>query len=322
MSAHDQGAPPVEPFGIHFYRGVGVEEAILRWNFESVWALLVDGKKDSPLPPAEDFPLPIHTGDQRVDMQAALAGLAPVWGFTSLDTTTPAQARKALSRASVTALSFVAQSARGSEMPAVQAWVVDQVRGTARRFLTRWHGEVDERFARAIDAGWIAVAADPNCPSMAVVARTAATGADIAACLSAGVAASSGPLVAGGAARIAEFLRLPPNQATTEEFRHEWGLKLRNTPFESPRVRALEQVSREVGSDYEGVAIHAGNLARYTHPRLSTEQLLTTLWVTHLFTFAGVPERMLTAMFACGKTAGWSSKIVTEHARLLEKINR
>src|SRR5699024_2893454 len=135
------------------HQDAGVEEAILHGNFESVWALLVDGGAGSPLPPAEEFPLPIRTGDHRVDMQAALAGLAPVWGFTSLTTTTPAEARTSLARASVMALSFLAQSARGPDVPAVQSWVVDRVRGTARRFLTRWHGEADERYVRAIDAG-------------------------------------------------------------------------------------------------------------------------------------------------------------------------
>lgn len=325
MSAMGEGqrdAGAAQPFGAHSYRGVGVDEAILHWNFESVWALLVDGESGSPLPPAEEFPLPIRTGDHRVDMQAALAGLAPVWGFTPLTTTSPAAARKSLARASVMALSFLAQSARGPDVPAVQSWVVDQVRGIARRFLTRWQGEADERFARAINAGWIAVAADPGCPSMSVAKQTAATGADIAACLSAAVAASSGPLAGGSASRIADILTHSPGGSAAREFRRAWGFTQRREPLRSPRVHALEQVAREVGSDHEPVAKHAADLARYTHSRFSTEQLLTTLWVTHLFTFAGVHERMLTAMFACGKTAGWSATIVSEHTRLLKKLNR
>lgn len=322
MAGIEHGSHPTEGSTSHSYRGVAVEEAILRGNFESVWALLVDGAATSPLPPAEEFPLPIHTGDHRVDMQAALAGLAPVWGFTSLATTTPTEARASLARASVMALSFLAQSARGTDVPQIQSWVVDQVRGTARRFLTRWHGHADERFVRAIDAGWIAVATDPHCPSIAVAAQTAATGADVAACLSAAVAAASGPLVAGGAARIAALLANPPGGDNAREFRRELGLTPRRAPLDSPRAHALERVAHEVGSDHGVAAAHAQELAGYTHPRFSTEQLLTTVWVTHLFSFAGVPERMLTAMFACGKTAGWSAAIVSEHTRLLEKINR
>src|SRR5690625_7137834 len=88
------------PSGAHSYRGLAVEEAIRAWSFESVWALLVDGEVGSPLPPAEAFPLPTRTGDHRVHMQAALAGLAPVWGVPSLPPTSPGPARTSLPRAS------------------------------------------------------------------------------------------------------------------------------------------------------------------------------------------------------------------------------
>lgn len=322
MGGIEEVSNGANPSGAHSYRGLAVDEAIRAWSFESVWALLVDGEVGSPLPPAEAFPLPIRTGDHRVDMQAALAGLAPVWGFTSLTTTSPAAARSSLARASVMALSFLAQSARGTEEPAVPDWVVDQVHGIARRFLTRWKGEADERQVRAINAGWVAIAAAPHCPSLEITQRTAATGADIAACLSAAVAASSGPLVAGAASRLAEVLETPPGGAEAREFRRQWGFSRNPAPHVSPQVEALETVSRQVGSDYATVAAHAAEIAHYTHPKFSTEQLLTTLWVTHLFTFAGVPPRMLTAMFSCGKTAGWSAVIVSEHTRLLEKLNR
>src|SRR5690625_3023520 len=80
MARTAHGDPVVEPFGDETYRNISVDEAILEWNFESVWGLLVDGQPTHPLPPAEEFPLPFRTGDHRVDMQVALAGLAPVWG--------------------------------------------------------------------------------------------------------------------------------------------------------------------------------------------------------------------------------------------------
>ena len=78
-----------------------------------MWALLVDGKFGPGLPPAEPFPIPVHTGDVRVDVQAALAMLAPVWGYRPLLDTCDDEAREQLARASVMALSYVAQSARG-----------------------------------------------------------------------------------------------------------------------------------------------------------------------------------------------------------------
>ena len=78
-----------------------------------MWGLLVDNEFNPGLPPAEPFPLPVHSGDIRVDVQSALAMLAPAWGFSQLLDIDDEQARDDLARASVMALSFVAQSARG-----------------------------------------------------------------------------------------------------------------------------------------------------------------------------------------------------------------
>lgn len=302
------------------YRGVPAEKAITESSFESVWALLVDGEVGSPLPPAEEFPLPIRTGDHRVDLQSALAGLAPVWGFTSLLDTSAEEVRTSLARASVMALSFLAQSARGPELPSIPGHVVNQVHGAARRFLMRWTGEVDAARSRAIDAAWIALAADPQCPSTRVAAVTAGAGADVAACLSAAVAACSGPLTSGGTAHLSALLRTDPAGTAAAQFRRRWGFVAAPRPVADARAEALEQVARTLGTRYDDAAEHARILARHTHPRFPMGQLLTTLWVTHLFTFAGVPDRMLTAMIACGKTAGWSATIAAARARLQERM--
>ncbi len=65
------------------YRGVDIEDLVGRVPFENVWGLLVDGSFTPGLPPAEPFPLPVHTGDIRVDVQSALAMLAPAWGLAA-----------------------------------------------------------------------------------------------------------------------------------------------------------------------------------------------------------------------------------------------
>ena len=95
------------------YRGVDIEDLVGNVPFEHVWGLLVDGAFLPGLPPAEPWPLTVRTGDPRVDVQAALAMLAPEWGLKQLIDISDDQARTDLARASVMALSFVAQSARG-----------------------------------------------------------------------------------------------------------------------------------------------------------------------------------------------------------------
>ena len=140
-------AEPDKEGGALRYRGVDIEDLIGQVSFGNVWALLVDGKFGPGLPPAEPFPIPVHTGDVRVDVQAALAMLGPEWGFEPLIDISDEVARDQLARASVMALSFVAQSARGPGQPPVPQAEVDKARSIPGRFLMRWRGEADPRAA-------------------------------------------------------------------------------------------------------------------------------------------------------------------------------
>ena len=78
-------AEPDREGGALRYRGVDIEELVGKVPFEQVWGLLVDGKLQPGLPPAEPHPLHVHSGDPRVDVQAALAMLGPQWGFGAAD---------------------------------------------------------------------------------------------------------------------------------------------------------------------------------------------------------------------------------------------
>src|SRR5919199_4434995 len=121
-------AEPDREGGALRYRGIDVEELVGRVPFEQVWGLLVDGRFEPGLPPAEPHPLTVRSGDARVDVQSALAMLAPEWGFGQLIDISDEEARDQLARASVMALSFVAQSARGAGAPPVPQREVDKGR--------------------------------------------------------------------------------------------------------------------------------------------------------------------------------------------------
>src|SRR3954466_3473628 len=101
-------AEPDKDGGALHYRGVDIEDLVGHVTFGNVWALLVDGRFGPGLPPAEPFPIPVHTGDVRVDVQAALAMLSPYWGYQPLHDIDEEEAREQLARASVMALSYVA----------------------------------------------------------------------------------------------------------------------------------------------------------------------------------------------------------------------
>src|SRR2546423_727931 len=66
------------------YRGVDIEELVGTVPFEHVWGLLVHGTLLPGLPPAEPWPLLVRSGNPRVDVQSALARLAPEWGLRVL----------------------------------------------------------------------------------------------------------------------------------------------------------------------------------------------------------------------------------------------
>ena len=95
------------------YRGVDIEDIVGRVPFENVWGLLIDGSYTPGLAPAEPYNLPVHTGDVRVDVQAAVAMLAPAFGFGQTYDITDEQARDDIGRLAVMVLSYAAQSARG-----------------------------------------------------------------------------------------------------------------------------------------------------------------------------------------------------------------
>ncbi len=140
------------------YRGIDIEDLVDKVSYGQVWGLLVDNSFDPGLPPAEPFPLPVHSGDVRVDVQSALAQLAPIWGFRPLFDIDEEEARENLARAAVMALSFVGQSARGVHKPMVPQREVDKARTIVERFMIRWRGEPDPRHVEAVDAYWVSAA--------------------------------------------------------------------------------------------------------------------------------------------------------------------
>ncbi len=138
-------AEPDKEGGALRYRGVDIEDLVGNVRFEKVWGLLVDGRFEPGMPPAEPHPLAVRSGDPRVDVQAALAMLAPEWGLKQLIDISDQQARDDLARASVMALSFIAQSARGVGRPPIPQTEVDKAESIPERFLIRWRGEAEPR---------------------------------------------------------------------------------------------------------------------------------------------------------------------------------
>ncbi|MSY17389.1 MAG: citrate synthase, partial [Actinobacteria bacterium] len=179
-----QIAEPDRDGGALRYRGVDIEDLVGRVSFGNVWGLLVDNEFNPGLPPAEPFPIPVHSGDVRVDVQSAIAMLAPAWGLKQLLDIDDDTARENLAHVSVMALSYVAQAARGLGLPMVPQSHIDEASTITERFMLRWRGEPNPKHIQAIDAYFVS-AAEHGMNSSTFTSRIiASTGADVAAAIS------------------------------------------------------------------------------------------------------------------------------------------
>src|SRR3712207_2151255 len=249
-------AEPDKAGGALRYRGVDIEDLVGAVPYEKVWGLLVDGSFDPGLPPAEPWPLTVRSGDPRVDVQSALAMLAPEWGFEQLLDISDDEARDQLARASVTALSFVAQSARGAGRPPIPQPEVDKGTSIPERFLIRWRGEADPDHVKAIDAYWISAAEHGMNASTFTARVVASTGADAAAALSSAVGALSGPLHGGAPSRVLKMLDGVEETGDAEKWVKDaldrgerlMGFGHRVYRAEDPRARRSEEHTSELQS--------------------------------------------------------------------------
>jgi citrate synthase len=303
------------------YRDRAVGELIGHEPFESVWGLLVDGHLHPALPAPEPFPLPIRTGDLRVDVQTVLAQLAPLWGFRPVvDISTP-RLREDLARASVAALCFLARSARGDDLPAVSQQEIESAPTSAGKFLTRWRGEADPVHVTAIDAYLTAVAEHGLTPSTRTARLGAARGADAGACLSAAVAVSSGALGGGASVRALALLEAADDSGdaagavreTLESAGRLWGFGHSHGARVDPRADALHAMCArlEVPRLDVAEAVEREGIAALTE-RTRRPGANVMLWSAVLLDFAGVPKRMFPALFACGRLAGWSAHVLDQ----------
>jgi citrate synthase len=319
-------AEPDKEGGALRYRGVDIEDLVGQVPFEQVWGLLVDGSFLPGLPPAEPHPLTVRSGDPRVDVQSALAMLGAGgvgFGFEQLIDISDQQARDDLARASVMALSFVAQSARGAGQPPVPQSDVDMGTSIPERFVIRWRGEANPDHVKAIDAYWISAAEHGMNASTFTARVVASTGADCAAALSSAVGALSGPLHGGAPSRVLKMLDEVERLGDADRWVKDaldrgerlMGFGHRVYRAEDPRARVLRRTARELGSTRYEVADALERAALAELKARKPDRVLATnveFWSAVVLDMADVPADMFTSMFTCARVAGWSAHILEQ----------
>ena len=315
-------AEPDKEGGALRYRGVDIEDLVGQVPYEQVWGLLVDGSFEPGLAPAQPHPLLVRSGDHRVDVQAALAMLAPEYGYQPVIDITDEQARDDLARASVQALSFVAQSARGLGQPWVPQDEIDGQDSIAGRFLMRWRGEVHPDHVKAIDAYWISAAEHGMNASTFTARVVTSTGADCAAALSSAVGALSGPLHGGANEAALNMLREIGDVKRIPEYIAR--AKDKDDPFRlmgfghrvyknyDPRAKVMQQTAQEVLDELnisDPVLDTARELEQIAlkDPYFIEKKLYPNVdfYSGVILNAIGFPTEMFTALFALARTVGW-----------------
>jgi citrate synthase len=305
------------------YRGVDIEDLVGRVSFGNVWGLLVDDEFNPGLPNAEKFPLPVHSGDVRVDVQAAISMLAPAWGFKPLLDIDDAEARSNLARASVMVLSYLAQAARGQIAPVIPESEIDNAHTVVERMMIRWRGEPDPAHVRAIDAYFVSAAEHGMNASTFTARVIASTGADVAAALSGAIGAMSGPLHGGAPSRVLHMIEEVEKSGNATAYvkglldRKErlMGFGHRVYRAEDPRARTLRRTAKELNAPRYAVAEALEQAALKELRERQPDRVLETnveFWAAIILDFAEVPAHLFTSMFTAARTAGWSAHILEQ----------
>ncbi|BBH69008.1 citrate synthase 2 [Actinoplanes sp. OR16] len=323
-------AEPDRDGGSLRYRGVDIRSLAGHVSYGDVWGLLVDGDVERGLPAAQPDVLPVRTGDVRVDVQAAAAMLAPRLGARPLIDIAAGEARDDLARTSAMLLSYVSQAARG-DGTTVPQHLVDAGRTATEQFMIRWRGEPDPRHVTAIDRYWICAAEHGMNASTFTARVVASTGADAPACLSAAVAALSGPLHGGAPARALGMIEAVEGGVDARTYVRrvlDSGQRLMGFGHaiyraEDPRARILREAARELGAPRYEVARDLETAALAELRERKPDRVLETnveFWAAVILDFAEVPADLFTAMFTCARTAGWSAHVLEQKS--LGKIIR
>ncbi|MGV1037613.1 MAG: citrate synthase 2 [Candidatus Nanopelagicales bacterium] len=305
------------------YRGVDIEDLVGRVSFANIWGLLVDNEFNPGLPPAEPYPIPIHSGDVRVDVQSAIATLAPAWGLRPLLDIDDEEARNNLAHVSVMAMSFVAQAARGLGQPMVPQPRIDEARTIVERFMIRWRGEPDPKHVQAVDAYFVSAAEHGMNASTFTSRIIASTGADVAAAISGAIGAMSGPLHGGAPSRVLGMIEEIEVSGDADAYVKNvldrgdrlMGFGHRVYRAEDPRARVLRRTAKELDAPRYEVALALEQAALKELRERRPDRVLETnveFWAAIVLDFAQVPPHMFTSMFTCARLAGWSAHVLEQ----------
>src|SRR4029079_8946598 len=206
-----------------------------------------------------------------------------------------------------------AQAARGLGLPAVPQKEIDKAATIVERFMKRWRGEPDPRHVKAVDAYFISAAEHGLNASTFTARIVASTGADVAACISSGIGALSGPLHGGAPSRVLHMIEGVERTGDATSYVRDlldrgerlMGFGHRVYRAEDPRARVLRATCKRLDAPRYEVAAALEQAALTELRARRPDRVLETnveFWAAVLLDFAKVPATMFTPMFTCART--------------------
>ena len=315
-------AEPDKAGGALRYRGVDIEDLVGKVHYEQIWGLLVDGMFEPGLPPAEPWPLTVRSGDPRVDVQSCLAMLAPEWGMKALIDITDEQARSDLARASVMALSFVAQSARGTGRPPVPQREVDKATSIPERFPIR--GAARPTRSRQGDRRLLDLRRRARHERLHLHrARDRLNGRRRRSSAERRRRRPERPAARRRSVASTPVLDDVAQSGDAEKYVSDaldrgerlMGFGHRVYRAEDPRARVLRSTAREIGAPRLEVAEALEEAALAALQERSPDRVLATnveFWSAVVLDYAEIPADLFTSLFTCARVAGWSAHILEQ----------
>ncbi len=308
------------------YRGVDIEDLVGSRSFGHVWGLLVDSKFNPGLPPAEPFPLPVHSGDIRVDVQSAIAMLAPAWGLQQMLDIDVEQIREDLARVSVMTMAFVAQSARGLGKPMVPQREVDKAKTIVERFMIRWKGDPDPAHTKAVDAYFVSAAEHGMNASTFTARVIASTGSDLCSAITGAIGALKGPLHGGAPSKVLDMLEAIGSAENVDPWLtgalnrgdRLMGFGHRVYKAEDPRAEILRGMAAEASTPefFELSRRTEERALAMLHERKPDHRLYTNVefYSAAVLSAVGLPGDMFTPTFAVSRVTGWTAHVLEQIA--------
>lgn len=304
------------------YRGIDVDLLAGAVHFDAVWSLLVAGDFTYEPERDEHLQLASATGDVRVDVQANLARLGALLELKPVVDLSPDEVLFDLARVSQHLLSFTAQAARGTATPVEDAKI--QAGATAaERFMIEWQGDPDPRHVAAVEDYWI-TAAEHGANASTFTARViSSTGADVAAAMSGAVGSLSGPLHGGAPSRALDLVDQVQQSGDADKLvaavldRGERLMGFGHPVYraEDPRARVMRETARNLRVPKFDAALQVEEAALAQLRERKPDRVLATnvdFWAAVVLDYANIPHELLTPLFACARTAGWSAHILEQ----------